>query len=85
MKIVILVLIVLVGISSKVNAETWPKRILLSNDNCVSDIKLKKLAQKLSKQYEVHVIAPENDMSGTTHLLRMVGQILEVIGFSQAP
>ncbi len=47
--------------------EIWPKRVLITNDNGIEDIKIIELARAFSKVAETYVVAPAEDRSGTTH------------------
>jgi 5'-nucleotidase len=47
--------------------DTWPKRVLITNDNGIDDIKIIELARAFSKVAETYVVAPAEDRSGTTH------------------
>lgn len=49
--------------------DTWPKRVLITNDNGIEDIKIVELAKALSKIADTTVIAPMQDRSGSTHYL----------------
>ncbi len=50
-------------------SESWPKRVLITNDNGIEDVKIIELAQEFSKVAETYVVAPMEDRSGSTHYL----------------
>ena len=54
--------------SSKMN---FPKRVLITNDNGVEDLKIKALAKAFAKHSKVWVVAPSSDRSGTGHTLTL--------------
>jgi 5'-nucleotidase len=47
----------------------WPKRVLLTNDNGLEDVKLIELARAFAPVAETWVVAPLEDKSGSTHYL----------------
>ncbi|MBN1271323.1 MAG: 5'/3'-nucleotidase SurE [Candidatus Aminicenantes bacterium] len=47
----------------------WPKRVLITNDNGIEDIKIIELAKAFSKIAETTVVAPMEDRSGSSHFL----------------
>lgn len=47
----------------------WPKRVLITNDNGIEDIKIIELAREFSKVAETYVVAPLEDRSSSTHYL----------------
>ncbi|UCE40165.1 MAG: 5'/3'-nucleotidase SurE [Candidatus Aminicenantes bacterium] len=49
--------------------ESWPKRVLITNDNGIEDVKLVELARAFSKVAVTYVVAPIKDRSGSTHYL----------------
>ena len=49
--------------------ESWPKRVLITNDNGIEDVKIVELAREFSKVAETYVVAPIEDRSGSTHYL----------------
>lgn len=49
------------------NTQNWPKRVLITNDNGIDDIKLIQLAQAFSQVAETYVVAPATNKSGTGH------------------
>jgi 5'-nucleotidase len=49
--------------------ESWPKRVLITNDNGIEDIKIIELARAFSNVAETYVVAPIEDRSGSTHYL----------------
>ena len=55
--------------SQERKSDTWPSHIMLTNDNGIHDEKLISLAQTLAKDYTTHIVAPEEDKSGTTHFV----------------
>jgi 5'-nucleotidase len=50
-------------------AESWPKRVLITNDNGIEDVKIIELARAFSNVAETYVVAPIEDRSGSTHYL----------------
>ncbi len=53
----------------KALADDWPKRVLITNDNGIEDIKIIELARAFAKVAETYVVAPLEDRSGSTHYL----------------
>lgn len=49
--------------------DDWPKRVLITNDNGIRDIKIVELARAFAKIAETYVVAPLKDQSGSTHYL----------------
>jgi 5'-nucleotidase len=49
--------------------ESWPRRVLITNDNGIEDVKIVELARAFSKVAETYVVAPLEDRSGSTHYL----------------
>ena len=49
--------------------ECWPRRVLITNDNGIGDVKIVELARAFSKIAETYVVAPLEDRSGSTHYL----------------
>jgi 5'-nucleotidase len=49
--------------------EIWPKRVLITNDNGIEDVKIIELARVFSRIAETYVVAPLEDRSGSTHYL----------------
>jgi 5'-nucleotidase len=50
-------------------ADDWPKRVLITNDNGIEDVKIIELARAFAKVAETYVVAPLQDRSGSTHYL----------------
>ena len=48
---------------------SWPKRVLITNDDGINDSNMLALARAFSQVCETYVIAPQEDKSGTTHLV----------------
>ena len=51
---------------------TWPRRVLVTNDNGIDDIGLVELARALAKVTETHVVAATTDRSGSSNLMSAV-------------
>ena len=51
-------------------AASWPKRVLITNDDGIDSPGIKALAQAFSHIAETYVIAPDKDRSGTSHFLQ---------------
>lgn len=49
--------------------QSWPQRVLITNDDGIEDVKLVKLAQAFSQIAETWVVAPDQDRSSTTHYI----------------
>jgi 5'-nucleotidase len=49
--------------------DAWPRRVLITNDNGINDIKIVKLAQAFSRIAETYVVAPSQDRSGSTNFI----------------
>lgn len=47
----------------------WPRRVLITNDNGIEDIKLIELARGFAQVAETHVVAPKQDRSGSGNYL----------------
>lgn len=47
----------------------WPRRVLITNDNGIRDLKIVELARAFARVAETYVAAPREDRSGTTHFL----------------
>jgi len=45
----------------------WPKRVLITNDNGIDDIKIIALANEFAKIAETYIVAPSKDRSGTSN------------------
>lgn len=45
----------------------WPKRVMITNDNGIDDVKIIKLAREFAKIAETYIIAPSQDRSGSTN------------------
>jgi 5'-nucleotidase len=54
--------------------ETWPRRVLITNDDGVEDLKLLVLARAFAKVSETWAVAPDADRSGTTHRMITFGK-----------
>ena len=63
------VLILLINITLLDGLDHWPKRVLVTNDNGIDDIKIIELARAFAKVAETYVVAPMEDRSSSTHLL----------------
>jgi 5'-nucleotidase len=65
-----LVFFLLFAINTAVTQEiddSWPKRVLITNDNGIDDIKIIELARSFSKVAKTYVVAPAEDQSSSTH------------------
>jgi 5'-nucleotidase len=49
--------------------DAWPRRVLITNDNGIDDIKIVKLAQAFARIAETYVVAPSQDRSGSTNFI----------------
>jgi 5'-nucleotidase len=56
-------------LTGKNQEESWPRRVLITNDNGIEDVKIVELARAFSKVVETYVVAPLEDRSGSTHYL----------------
>lgn len=54
--------------------ETWPTRVLITNDNGIDDPKIQALAQAFSKVAETWVIAPAEDKSGSSNYMSVLSR-----------
>ena len=54
------------------DASSWPRRVLVTNDNGIDDTGMVELARALAKVTETHVVAATTDRSGTTNLMSVV-------------
>lgn len=61
-----------IHISAQESADSWPKRVLITNDNGIEDIKIVELARAFSPIAETYVVAPREDRSGSTHYLKAI-------------
>lgn len=69
-KISLVIVISLLAISSLMGSdgsEPWPKRVLITNDNGIDDIKIIKLAREFARIAETYIVAPSKDRSGATN------------------
>ncbi|MCP5107312.1 MAG: hypothetical protein GY950_28250 [bacterium] len=56
--------------AEKTGAEKpWPRRVLITNDNGIDDIKIVELARAFSKVAETYVVAPKTDRSGSGNFI----------------
>jgi 5'-nucleotidase len=53
--------------SAQPTDSSWPKRVLITNDNGIDDAKMMHLAKAFAKVTETYVAAPLQDRSGTSH------------------
>ena len=67
---VLLALVVLVSRALAADEVSWPKKVLITNDNGISDIKIQELAKSFSKIAETVVVAAREDKSGTTNFMQ---------------
>jgi len=70
LKASLVIVISLLSISSLMGSygsEQWPKRVLITNDNGIDDIKIIKLAREFAKIAETYIVAPSKDRSGATN------------------
>jgi 5'-nucleotidase len=51
------------------SGETWPRRILVTNDNGIDDIATQSLARALAKKADVFLVASIDDRSGTSNMM----------------
>jgi len=65
--VMVLTLLFISSLMGYDSSEPWLKRVLLTNDNGIDDIKIIKLAREFSKVAETYVIAPSQDRSGATN------------------
>ena len=49
--------------------DSWPQRVLLTNDDGIDNIGIIELARVFSKIAETYVVAPNQDRSGSTHFM----------------
>ncbi len=49
--------------------DTWPRRVLITNDNGISDVATQALARALANTADVVLVAPSEDRSGTSNLM----------------
>ena len=49
------------------NSGTWPKRILITNDDGIDNVRIKLLARAFAKISETYVVAPLQDRSGSSN------------------
>jgi 5'-nucleotidase len=66
----LVIVISLLSISSLMgsyDSEQWPKRVLITNDNGIDDIKIIKLSREFAKIAETYIVAPSKDRSGATN------------------
>lgn len=64
-----LVLVVVSPCIAEDSGETWPRRILVTNDNGIDDLATQALARSLAKSAEVFLVASSEDRSGTSNLM----------------
>lgn len=51
--------------------QPWPRRVLITNDNGIEDIKIVELARAFSKVVETYVVAPKTDRSGSGNFISL--------------
>lgn len=49
------------------HSASWPKRVLITNDNGIDDVDIIELARAFAEVAETYVVAPMEDRSGSTH------------------
>jgi 5'-nucleotidase len=54
------------------NESTWPRRVLVTNDNGIDDTGMVELARALAKVTETHVVAATTDRSGSSNLMSVL-------------
>jgi len=59
-------------ISASVKEDSWPRRVLITNDNGIEDIKIIELARAFSRVAETYVVAPKEDCSGSSNYLTAI-------------
>ncbi|MCP4156186.1 MAG: hypothetical protein GY757_51170 [bacterium] len=59
------------GAGKTVTEESWPRRVLITNDNGIEDIKIVELARAFSKVAETYVVAPKTDRSGSGNFISL--------------
>lgn len=64
--------VVLPTVAALADDDSWPARVLVTNDNGIDDPGLIELARALSRVTETHVVAPATDQSGMTNLMSAV-------------
>ena len=69
-----LVMILLINITLLDGLDNWPKRVLVTNDNGIDDIKIIELARAFAKIAETYVVAPMENRSGSTHFLTVTNR-----------
>ena len=52
------------------DGEPWPKKVLITNDNGINDIKIIELAKSFSRFAETVIVAAEEDKSGTSNFMQ---------------
>jgi len=60
----------LLAISSLMGSDSdegWPKRVLITNDNGINDIKMIELAREFAKIAKTYIVAANKDRSGSTN------------------
>lgn len=65
--VMVLMLLFISSLTGSDSSEPWPKRVLITNDNGIDDIKIIELAREFAKVAETYVIAPSQDRSGATN------------------
>jgi 5'-nucleotidase len=58
-----------VAVCGAEKGEAWPQRVLITNDDGISDIKIIELARAFSAIAETYVVAPLEDRSGGSHYM----------------
>jgi hypothetical protein len=57
------------GVSAADREDTWPRRVLITNDNGIEDTKIIELARAFSRVADTYVVAPKEDCSGSSNYL----------------
>ena len=50
----------------------WPRRVLITNDDGINDIKIIELANTFAQVSETYVVAPHGDRSSSTHYMSVI-------------
>jgi 5'-nucleotidase len=69
MAVVVVVLALAVPYDAVAQGDTWPRRVLITNDNGIDDIATQALARSFAKIADVVLVAPSEDRSGTSNLM----------------
>jgi hypothetical protein len=70
---ILLLLQIEIGVTQEAG-EFWPKRVLITNNNGIDNVKIMQLARAFAKVVEAYVVSSFEDRSKTTHFTSIVSK-----------